>query len=627
MTTTTETEMAISNASEVRPDPGLRGSVEAVDEAKAIAGAAQGRTVASLFADRVGRNGDRVALRWKDGDEWATATWDDWADQACRVAAGLTALGVGHGDRVVLMMRNSPQFHVADVAVLLCGATPVSIYNSSSPDQIAYLAGHCRAAVAVVDDAEMLSRFARVRDQLPGLTSIVVVDGEPDGAAGLTTWAALLDHQPVDLAQASTRARPQDLATVIYTSGTTGPPKGVMLTHEGVSWTLESYVRLVGEIDGLRTLSYLPMAHVAERMSSHYLAFLSGFEITSCPDPARLAEYLVGTRPQTLFGVPRVWEKLYAGVRAALAADPEKQAGFEMALVAGRQLEELRRSGEQLSAEQEATAAQLEEKAFGPVKALLGLQELQFAVTGAAPIPVEVLTWFRAIGVPMSEIYGMSESNGPISWDPFEVRPGTVGRSFPGVELKLAEDGELCFRGGNAFAGYLDDPERTDEALDAEGWVHTGDVAVFDEAGYVKVVDRKKELIITAGGKNISPANLEAALKTIPLVGQAAVIGDARKFVSALLVLDPEVAPAWARAQGIEKTDVASLATDPVVLAEIEKGVEQSMSVFNNAEKVKRFTVLATEWLPDSDELTPTMKLKRRGVSARYADEIEAMYR
>ena len=261
------------------------------------------------------------------------------------------------------------------------------------------------------------------------------------------------------------------------------------------------------------------------------------------------------------------------------------------------------------------------------MRAVLGLDQLVAAITGAAPIPVDILQFFRSLGVPLSEIYGMSESSGPMTWAPFKVRPGTVGPAIPGCEVTLADDGEVICRGGNVFRGYLNDPEKTSEALDDDGWLHSGDIGTFDEEGYLKIVDRKKELIITAGGKNISPANLEAALKSFPIIGQACVIGDNRPFISALIVLDSDVAPAWAKQHGIEADTLDELAEHPEVRAEIERNVAEANQRFSQVERIKKFALLGTEWQPDSDELTPTMKLKRRGIHQKYADEIEALYR
>jgi long-chain acyl-CoA synthetase len=439
-------------------------------------------------------------------------------------------------------------------------------------------------------------------------------------------WASLLDAEPLDLGTAAAAIAPGDTATVIYTSGTTGPPKGVVLSHYNICWTMASYLPLLQmEQLGRRIVSYLPMAHIAERMASHYLALASGYEVTTCPDPAQLAAYTREVRPELMFGVPRVWEKVHAGVQAALAADPDKAQKFEEAVAAALPLR-LERIAGTITPEQQATLDFLDEIAFAPVRGLVGFDALRLALTGAAPIPVSVLEWYVAVGVPISEIYGMSENTGPLTWDPHEIKLGTVGRPMPGSEVKLAADGEVIARGGHVFQGYLDDPERTAETLDADGWLHTGDIGEMDDEGYLRIIDRKKELIITAGGKNVSPANLEAALKTIPLVGQAAAIGDRRPFMSALVVLDAEVAPAWARQQGIEFDTLADLAADERVRAEIEGDLDRVMAPFSQAERVKKIVILPDEWLPDSEELTPTSKLKRRGINTRYAAEIESLY-
>jgi long-chain acyl-CoA synthetase len=570
-----------------------------------LAGAVEGQTVPARFAATVQARPDAVALRRKEGDGWFELTWTQYADRACRLAAGLAGLGVDRGDRVVLMMRNRPTFHVADMAVLLLGATPISIYNSSAPEQVQYLASHCDAKVAIVEDVGYLERILKVRAELPSLAELVVID-DPDTRApsDVHSLESLIGAEPVDLASAAAVAQPSDLATVIYTSGTTGPPKGVMLDHANIVWTAESLRRTLADVatEGRRVLSYLPMAHVAERMVSHYLGSGLGFEVTTCPEAGRVADYLPQVRPEIFFSVPRVWEKIYASVQAVAAADPEQQAKFQRALDTG------------------------DESVLAPIRGLLGLDQCVTAVSGAAPLSSEILEFFRSLGVPLSEIYGLSESSGPMTFDPIEVRVGTVGRAIPGEEVKLAADGEVICRGGNVFRGYLGDPEKTAEALDDEGWLHSGDIGVFDDDGYLKIVDRKKELIITAGGKNISPANLETALKALPLVGQACVIGDQRPFISALLVLDGDVAPAWAKQHGIDATSPTELAENPDVIAEIERGVAQANQHFSQVEQIKKFKLLGDEWLPDSEELTPTMKLKRRGIHAKYAAEIEALY-
>jgi long-chain acyl-CoA synthetase len=590
--------------------------------------ASAGQTVPSRFLTTVAEHPEQVALRWKTADGgWGERTYAEYGDLVARVTTGLQGLGVGKGDRVVLMMRNIPEFHVVDVAVAMLGATPISIYNSSSPEQVQYLTAHCGASVAIAEDLGFLERFLKVRSELPSLRSLIVLE-DPDGMApeDVRRYEALLDDEPADLDALAREVKPEDLATVIYTSGTTGPPKGVMLSHSNICWTVESYMPLLQiEPVGFRVVSYLPMAHIAERMSSHYLALGGGYEVTTCPNPGDIAAYARDVHPEIMFGVPRVWEKIYATVQGALAADADRKAKFDEAVAAAIPLR-LKKTRVALTDEEQQTLDFLDEVAFKGVRDLMGLDQLKFAVSGAAPIPPEMLEWFVGIGLPMSEIYGMSENTGPLTWDPYEIKPGTVGRAMPGSEVQLAEDGEVIARGGHVFQGYLNDPEKTADALDADGWLHTGDIGEMDDEGYLRIVDRKKELIITAGGKNISPANLEAALKMIPLVGQACAIGDKRPFVSALVVLDTDVTPAWAQSRGLEAADLASLADHPEVMAEIEQGLAEVMAQFNNAERVKKVKILAEEWLPDSEELTPTSKLKRRGIHAKYEAEIEAIY-
>jgi long-chain acyl-CoA synthetase len=594
-----------------------------------IARVVEGQTVARQFLATVARTPDAPALRRRDGDGWVGWTYQELADRVARATAGFRALGVGPGDRVVLMLRNRPEFHVLDLAVLFCGATPISIYNSSSPDQIAYLVGHSKACVGVIEDARFLEQFGEVRHELPTLRALGVVDPPADVAdEEVFTYDDLLAHDPADLEQAAEVGSPDDLATVIYTSGTTGPPKGVMISNANVCWTNEC-LRLALQFDsyeGKRMVSYLPMAHIAERMNSHYQMVAFGYEVVTCPEPGQLAAYLRDVRPQVMFGVPRVYEKMFAGVSAGLAKSPENAAKFAEGIELAAPIA-LHRAWGEATPEELATAEVLDDLAFRGTREALGLDQLDAAISGAAPIPADLLAWFNALGVPLSEIYGMSESCGPITWAARRIKPGTVGPAVPGCEVALDFDGEVICRGGNVFVGYLDDPEKTAEALDADGWLHTGDIGEFDDDGYLRIVDRKKELIITAGGKNVSPANLEAAIKSsVPLVGQACAIGDDRPFISALLTLDPDVAPVWAAQHDIAYATLDELADRPEVRDEVQRGVDTAMAEFNGAERVKKFTLLGEEWLPDSEVLTPTSKLKRRGINSHYANEIDAMY-
>jgi long-chain acyl-CoA synthetase len=548
-------------------------------------------------------------------------TWTEYADLVARAAGGLAGLGVRRGDRVVLMMRNRLEFHIADVAVLALGATPISIYNSSSPEQIAYLVQHSKASLAIVESGDFVSRVLAAAADSPTLNTVVVIGDAPQGTH---PWSQLLAGEPIDLDAAAAALKPTDLLTVIYTSGTTGPPKGVMLNHSNVIAASAGFEHYSGRKfdSGNSLVSYLPMAHVAERMVSYYNHVLRGSIVVPCPDMTQLTTYLPAVRPRALFGPPRVWEKLMAGIQAQVAArGPELAASFADALKVGRQVQELRSRGEEPTDELAETWTFIDEIAFAPVRAAVGLDNCEFVFSGAAPVPPEVIDFLRDIGLPMSEVYGMSENCGGMTWEPYLVKPGRVGTAYPGVEVITAEDGEVLCRGPIVFSGYLDDPERTAEALDADGWLHTGDIGEFDADGYLKIVDRKKELIITGGGKNVSPANVEAVLKTVPLVGQAMAIGDAKPYLVALLTLDPDAVSA--RYPG---RSLAEVAGDPEVVAEIAREVAVANERLSRVEQPRRVLILDEDWLPDSDVLTPTMKLKRRGVSARYADQIEAMY-
>ncbi|MEM9514882.1 MAG: AMP-binding protein [Actinomycetota bacterium] len=600
-------------------------SLSTIDEIDAIS---TGRTVPSAFLELVAANPNVPALHSMKADGgWNVWTYQQFADVVAQAAAGLRNAGLQSGHRMLLMMRNRPDFHWFDAAAQFLSATPVSIYNSSSPEEIEYLAGHAEAEIAIVEDNGFLERILKVRGELPKLQQIYVIE-PPDGPLpdGVHPASELLEAGSADLAELGAATSPDDLATLIYTSGTTGPPKGVMISQYNVVYTVEILKDCISFDDfvGKRAVSYLPMAHIAERAMSHYQAMMLGYSVFCCPDPNQLTAYLKEVHPQIIFGVPRVWEKIYNGVNAALGADPDKKAQFDDGVRAAIEIRESNLDGD-FTDEQQGTLDFLDAAAFAQVRALVGLDAVDVAVTGAAPIPVPVLQWFNAVGIPLSEIYGMSESTGPMTWSPERNKAGTVGRGCPGMEVKIADDGEVICRGGNVFQGYLKAPDKTAETV-IDGWLHSGDIGEVDDEGYIKIVDRKKELIITSGGKNISPANLEAALKTIPVIGQAAAIGDQRKFVSAILVLDPEATPVWAAANGKGDKSLAELAADADVIAEVQKGVDEINTQFAQVEQIKKFTLVGEEWLPDSDMLTPTSKLKRRGVNARYADEIEGMY-
>lgn len=552
--------------------------------------AADASTMCEAFQATATACGDRVAIRTLEDE--VSISWADYGERVRSVAAGLVALGVGHGDTVGVMLSNRPEFHLVDAAAMHLGAVPFSVYNTYTAGQIEYLLGDAGNEVVVTEPA-FLDTIQKAANGVESVAHIVVVGGDEDSFS-LDQMKAGGDPD-FDFDAAWTAVQPEDLLTIIYTSGTTGPPKGVQLTHANLIAAVRSFEEIIGlGSDGGRVISWLPMAHVAERNCSHYIPMVLGLTSTCCPDPREIAKYLPAVRPSWFFAVPRIWEKLKAGVEATVAAQGDDATkAFENALAAGDR----------------------DHPMLAGIREKLGLDHLEAANAGAAPTPDSVLQFFLDLGVPLAELWGMSESCAAGACNPLDhIKVGTVGLPAPGIEIELADDGEVLLRGPVVMAGYRNQPEQTAETIDADGWLHTGDVGEFDEDGYLKIVDRKKELIIGAGGKNMSPANIEAELKSAgPLVGQAVAIGDGRPFVSALIVLDPDAMP---------DADVHSPEVIEAVQAEIDRANEELARV----EQVRRFTILPGDWAPGGDELTPTMKLKRKPIAAKYSEEIDGLY-
>jgi long-chain acyl-CoA synthetase len=527
------------------------------------------RTVCELFQATAARHGDREALRTRGGE--TVITWRDYARHVHDLAAGLAALGLRRGDTLALMLVNRPEFHLVDTAALHLGAVPFSLYNSSSPEQLAYLVADAAPRIVVTEEA-FLGVARQACASCPSVEHVFVVDGEPSLEELERAGSGDFDFE-----RASRAVEPSDLLTLIYTSGTTGPPKGVQITHANYLAELRAFAGLM-EIEPGRLVSYFPMAHVAERVVSHYNAIAYGHTVTCCPDPRQVTAYLPEVRPTFFFAVPRIWEKLKAALEEELGGVPDD----------------------------EAVAAE--------VRRRLGLDQAEHVLTGAAPSAVEVLEFFQALGIEILDVWGLSETTGLATANlPSRARFGTVGPPATGVELRLADDGEVLVRGGIVTPGYRNDPDKTAEAFDADGWFRTGDVGSLDADGYLRIVDRKKEIIVNASGENVSPANVEARLKSSStLIGQACVIGDRRPYNVALIVADPAAAAAF--------PDRGRL------VAEIATAVERANARLSRPEQVKRFRVLACDWLPGGEELTPTLKLKRKPIAAKYADEIEALY-
>ncbi len=582
-------------------------------------------TIAEAFRITAEERADQVFLRTK-GDEVAL-TWAQTRERVDALARGLAGLGLSRGDTVALLISNRPEFALADLAAMMLGACPFSIYMQYTPEQIAFVVGDAGARILICDQV-LLPGVLEARKELPDLEHVVVVDGEaPEGVLPLAEVE--VSDPGFDVEACVAQIRGEDLLTLIYTSGTTGPPKGVQLTHRNLLAAVANIQGLVEFPEDNRVISWLPAAHIAERAAHHYIPIVLGFQVTSCPNPKEVLAYMPEVRPTWFFAVPRVWEKLKAGLETMFAALPDEgRAQAEQAVQAGIQKVRLEQAGQPVPEALAAAVARADAALFSKLRVQLGFDQIAAVNAGAAPTPVEVIEFFHAIGIPLAELWGMSETCGSGTCNPnSRIKIGTVGPPAPGIELRLGPDGEVLVRGEVVMAGYRNLPDKTAEALDADGWLHTGDIGEIDEDGYLKIVDRKKEIIINAAGKNMSPANIEAQIKTSsPLIGQACCVGDRRPYNVALVVLDADFAPAWAAQQGIEDTSLEALADDERVRAAVQEGIDAANAKLARVEQIKRFSIVHGDWLPGGDELTPTMKLKRKPIAGKYAADIEAMY-
>jgi len=532
-------------------------------------------TIPRKFRATVAARRDERAVRTLDPP--AAWTWGELERRADSVATALRAAGVRPGDSVALLLSNRPEFHAADTGALLAGAVPFSLYNTAPPEDVAFVLGDAGARVVLTERGLQDAVRRAVDEHAAPVEHVLLVEDE-----------ALWDHPRGE----DHTAAGDDVATIIYTSGTTGWPKGVQLTHANVLWMVQALSARAGLSPGMEVIDYLPMAHIAERLNSQYVPLVLGLATTCCPDATQVAAHLAQVRPHFFFAPPRLWEKLHAAVSAKLGPDADLAAA-------------------------------------GPgVLASLGFDRLVNAYVGAAPVPAEMVRFWRALGLPLSEEYGLSECTGVATASPAEVRVGTVGTALDDVELRIAADGEILIRSPGVMAGYRNAPEQTAEAIDADGWLHSGDIGSLDEDGYLQVVDRKKELIINAAGKNMSPANIEARLKAgSPLIGQVCVVGDGRPYNVALVVVDPHAAGAFAEREGLDARGHTALSADPRVHEEIARGVAAANIRLARVEQIKHFAIVPDDWQPGGEQLTPTMKLKRKPIAATYATQIEALYR
>ena len=584
-----------------------------------------GTTVISALESAAEQHRDGPALRWKSDGDWQTLSWRHVRDRVMDAAAGLIGLGLEAGDGVVILASNRPEWPMADFAAIAAGGVPTGLYTTATADQCSYITDHCEATVAVLENAACLDQIAGARDRLKG---VVLMDG-PAEEAGCLTWDRLIasgddpELQRV-LAERVAALHEDQVSTLIYTSGTTGPPKGVMLSHRNLLWTARQITEPFGLDSSHRGLSYLPLSHVAEQVVSIYGPLQIGGCVAFAESLEALPENLREIRPTFFFGVPRVWEKIQASMEAAGArSGPLKRALVRWARRVGLGTAYSLQNGDG-PLPGYGLARRL---VYQKVRKRLGFDRTAYFVTSAAPISVSTLEFFMSLGISILEVYGMTECTGPGTLStPERNRTGCAGFALPGTEMKLLDDGEICMRGPHVFLGYYKSREATREALDADGWLHSGDIGALDQDGLVRIVDRKREIIITSGGKNIAPVPIELDLKSIPGVALAVVIGDRRKYLSALLTLDPDQVSVVAGRLGLDLRTVKEAAVHAGFRGYLEEQVELVNSKLANYETIKRFAVLDSQFSVEEDTLTPTLKLRRKEIAEMYRDEIEGLY-
>ncbi len=567
-----------------------------------------------------------------EGETWSTISWTQTWELTQRVAAALIDLGVEKGDPVAIMAANRTAHTLADYGAMAAAAIPMSIYNTLAQDQVAFIAGESRPVVVVLEDHDRYQRWEKALTDVDSVRHVVMLaDADRVDDPRVMTWEDLLargdDTSGVDARM--DRITPDLPATYLYTSGTTGNPKGVVLTHHNVMFEAVSTLDNAGLRGPQRAISYLPLAHIAERILATYAPPFLGSHVHAIPDPAGLLGALGEVHPTAFFGVPRVWEKIQTGISAKLAEDPDpaNQELVKNAMAAGLAWTQAQEYGNEMTPEVAEAYATADGAILAFLRLLLGLDQVEWAASAAAPMPLEVAKFMGGLGLRVYDVYGMTETTGAFTSNgPDHFKLGTVGVPNPGIEVRLAEDNEILVRGPVNTPGYHLQDQATRALIDDDGWIHTGDIGTVDEDGFYSVVDRKKELIITSAGKNIAPSNIENLLKESPLVGHAMALGDNQSYVVAILTLDGEIAPLVAAKMGVEFTDLADLSTKPQIRAMVQASVDKANERLSRPEQVKAWELLPDEWTAESEELTPTLKLKRRVVKTKYADVVDTLY-
>jgi long-chain acyl-CoA synthetase len=568
-----------------------------------------------------------IALRHKHWGRWQETTWAGYAERVAQVAAGLRELGVETGSRVAIHAENRPEWIIADLAVQGLGAVSVGIYPTSPSAEVEYLLAHAQVEVLITEDEEQLDKVLAVRERLPALKHIVVIDPRGVRSDDIVLFDSFEDGSLDDYAEAVARLDPSAPAILVYTSGTTGPPKGALISHANLVASGSTYVATLGMGQNDEVLSYLPLCHIAERLISVIDAIWAGSTVNFGEGGEAFPQDLRDVQPTIFLGVPRVWEKMMAGVEIRMAdASWLKRTVYKLCLKQGKRIAP-RRMANKTTIGDKLMLGLCELVMFRPLRLKLGMSRVRVPLSGAAPIAPQVLEYLWAIGIAVREGYGQTENTAICTVTPVgDIRLGTVGRALPGVEVRIADDGEILTRSAGIFLGYLNDPDATAAIIDADGWLHTGDVGEIDKDGFLKITDRKKDIIITAGGKNVSPSEIENLLKVSPYVREAVVIGDRRKYLTALIGIELDTVGNWATRRDLPYTTYADLSDKPEVYALIRNVVTAANTELAQVEQVKRFVLIGKELDHEDGELTATQKVKRKAIERRFESEIEAMY-
>ncbi len=599
-----------------------------------------GETISAVFWNGVARRNDQVLMREKKLGIWRDWTWAKTAAAVREIGDGLLALGFAPGDCASILSNTVVEWVLADLAVLSCGGVSNGIYPTDAPAQVEYLSFDSRSRFLFVEDDEQLDKALAVRERLPLLAKIVVFDTE--GLRGfqddrVLSLAALRElgrghgkANPHQLDERVAACRPEQLAILVYTSGTTGRPKGAMHSHGGIVYTIRGYNTIIAQHDRDERMCFLPLCHIAERLGGEYFAIYTGSVLNFVENPETVPENVREIAPTVFTAVPRIWEKFYSSVTIAVRESGHfQQAAYAWAIGVGHRVAARVLAGAPVGPGLRLLFRIARLLALDNVRRLIGIHRARFCVTGAAPISPDLVRWYLALGVPMIEVWGMTESCGAATYTPVaRIKPGMIGPACPYNEVRLdAMTGELLVRGRNVFMGYLNQPEKTAETIDADGWLHTGDVGTQDGDGYFRITDRMKDIIITAGGKNITPSELENELKFSPYITDAVVVGDRRAYLTAIVMIDLDNVEKFAQDHDVPFSNYASLARTAEVQALIGAEVARVNEKFARVEQIKKFWLLETQLSAEDEELTPTMKLKRKLVESKYAERIEAMYR